>query len=45
MLEHQRHGAGLWLLMSVLSLLGLLLVGELNRSHPHHSQRRVQREP
>lgn len=41
LLVNQRHGAGLWLLMTVLSLLGLLLVGELNRFHPHPGQRRI----
>ncbi len=45
LLESQRHGAGLWLLMTLLSLLGLLLVGQLNRFHPHPSQRRIRPGP
>ncbi|MCT0217780.1 MFS transporter [Synechococcus sp. CS-1329] len=42
LLENQKHGAGLWLLMTLLSLLGLLLVGELSRFHPHAAQRQIQ---
>ncbi|MDM7936418.1 MAG: MFS transporter [Cyanobium sp. CZS 48M] len=45
LLENQRHGAGLWLLMTLLSLLGLLLVGELSRFHPHAAQRQIQPKP
>jgi MFS family permease len=45
LLESQRHGAGLWLLMTLLSLLGLLLVGQLNRFHPHPGQRRTRPQP
>jgi len=45
LLENQRHGAGLWLLMTLLSLLGLLLVGELSRFHPHAAQRQIQPRP
>jgi MFS family permease len=41
LLDSQRHGGGLWLLMTVLSLLGLGLVGQLDRFHPHPRQRRI----
>ena len=36
-LDQQRHGAGLWLAMAVLCLLGLTLVRPLARVHPHAS--------
>ncbi len=35
MLDSQGHGAGLWLLMGGLCLLGLLLVAQIARFHPH----------
>jgi len=34
LLDNQGHGAGLWLLMALLCLLGLLLVSRLGRLHP-----------
>jgi MFS family permease len=40
LLDQQRHGAGLWLLTSILCLLGLSLVGQLARCHPHPRQLR-----
>ena len=45
LLQSQRHGAGLWLLMSLLCLLGLLLVGKLSHFHPHAPQRQTQPRP
>jgi len=35
LLDSHGHGAWLWLLMMLLCLLGLLLVGQLGRFHPH----------
>ncbi len=41
LLDSQGNGVGLWLLMAGLCLLGLLLVGQLARFHPHPRQARV----
>jgi MFS family permease len=39
LLDRQGHGVGLWLSMAVLCLLGLLLVAQLGRFHPHPRRR------
>ncbi len=41
LLDRQGHGAGLWLLTAALALLGLLLVGQLDRFHPRPRRPRL----